>query len=387
MIRFVLLTCVSLLLVMSASGCTDFIEPNQLAFVLGSAIDHAEDGTIEMSYQIVIPSLQGGPSKGESSGDSAPFFVMSAKGKDVFEATQKIQLKMSRRLLTSHRVLIAISEEFFNKNDASKLFDKLSRDPANNLRDIIIMIKGGSAKEFLMIKHPLEQLSSIAAGKELDINGLKGFSSRELIIDSLSRGIRPLMPIIQIEDKKLSGKKTSPIAALSGFAVLNDRLKVKGLLDNNEGSAAIWMQGKGTFQGVTMPWKNGQGTLSFRLTRLERKLRSAPGNDPGHIVLMVKAQAYLLENTTPLDMSEVKNMLEVQKHINEQIQKDLQLTMDKIRQWGPDVFGIGEFLHRQYPYWWKSQKDDWDEKFKTIDVTVKANVRLRSTGTSGAPLE
>lgn len=387
MIRVVIQTCASLILILFSSGCTDFIEPNQLAFVMGTAIDHAENGAIEVSLQIVIPSQMNGPSKGGGSGDSDSFLVMSAKGKSVLEATQKIQREMSRRLLTSHRIMIAISEEYFNKNDVNKLFDKLGRDPANNQRDITLMIRGGSAKEFLMIKHPLEHLSSMAAGKELHINGMKSFSTRQFIIDSISEENRSLVPILQIKNYKVSSKKKDPMAVLSGYAVLNKKLKIGGILDDIEGSEAAWMSGKKSLQGVTIPWKDGNGNLSFRFTHLERQIQSVSDNDPRRIVLTVKAQAYLLENTTTLDMSEVDNMIEVQKYLNEQVKKKLQLTLDKVQQWGPDVFGIGAHLHRKYPYWWKSQKDDWDENFKKIDVTVQANIQLRSIGVTGGQLK
>ncbi|WJH37209.1 Ger(x)C family spore germination C-terminal domain-containing protein [Paenibacillus sp. CC-CFT747] len=143
---------------------------------------------------------------------------------------------------------------------------------------------------------------------------------------------------------KRSPKKTDPTAVLSGFAVLDHNLKIKGLLDVEEGSGALWMMGKGTYHGATVPWKNG--IVSLRLTQLHRRISSAAGQDPKRIVLTVKAQAYLLENSSQEDMSEADNMIELQKGINEQIQKELQDTLDKVQRWGPDVFGIGEYLHR-----------------------------------------
>ncbi|MDU0206393.1 Ger(x)C family spore germination protein [Paenibacillus sp. MAH-36] len=380
MIRFVFLTSVSLIVILFSSACTDFVEPNQVAFVIASAIDHTEDGAMEISHQIKITSQQSDPLKGGSSGNSDSFIVKSAKGKDVFETQQKIQRQMSRRLMMNHRILIAISEEYFNKNDVKKIFDKLGRDPSNNLRDIIFLIKGGSAKEFLMMKHPLELLSSIGAGKELQINGIRNFSSRQLIIDNLSDGIRSMVPVVQFKTLMESSQKTNSIPVLSGYAVLDKELKVKGLLDDVEGSRAGWMSGNETVQGASIPWKDGNGILSFRFTHLQRRIHSVSSNDPKRIVVTVKADAYLLENTTLLDMSEVDNIIDVQKYVNEQIQNELQLTMDKVQKWGSDVFGISEHLHRKYPYWWKSQKDDWDKNFKKIDVTVKADIQLKSIG-------
>lgn len=386
MIRSVIVIAALLLLILFSSGCTDFVEPNQLAFVMGTAIDHVENGNIEVSHQIVIPSQMNSSSRGGGSGESDSFLVMSAKGRNVLEANQKIQRDMSRRLLTSHRILIAISEEFFSKNDVYRLFDKLLRDPANNQRDTTVLIKGSSAKEFIKLKHPLERLSSIAAGKELQINGLKSYSTRQFVIDSVSVEHRSIIPILQIKDTQVSRNKTDTIAGLSGFAVLNNKLKIGGILDDLEGGETAWMSGKDGIRGVTIPWKDG-GNLSFRLTHLKREITSASGNEPKQVVLTVKAQAFLLENTSQLDMSEVSNMLELQKQLNKKVREDLQLTLNKVQNWGPDVFGIGAYLHRKYPSWWRSHKDDWDENFKQIDVTVQADILLRSFGASGAQIK
>ncbi|MDR6554147.1 Ger(x)C family spore germination protein [Paenibacillus qinlingensis] len=386
MIRVLSQTCFSLFLIVFFTGCTDFVEPNQLAFVVGTAIDHVENGNIEVSHQIAIPSQMNAPKSG-GTGNADSFFVMTAQGKDVFEATEKIQRDMSRRLMTSHRILIAISEEFFNKNDISKLFDKLGRDPANNQRDITLMIKGSSAKDFLLLKHPLENLSSIAAGKEIQINGMRNFSTRQFIIDNVSEEHRSLVPTFQIKNRKVNTKKEEPLAIFSGYAILNKNLKVSGLLDDAEGSDVAWISGKEKSQGLTITWKDGTGILSFRLTHLRSHFQSVSDNDSHRVAVTVRAQAYLLENTTSLDMSAADNILEVQQYVDEQVQKKLQLTLGKVQNWGTDVFGIGAYLHRQYPSWWKSQKEDWDDNFKKVDVTVQAKILIRSLGTLGGQLK
>lgn len=384
--RFFQMACLSFILLSTSAGCTDFVEPNQLAFVIGTGIDDAGKDMLEISHQIAIPSQLSGSSKGRGSGDSESFIVISAKGKNVFEANERVQRKLSRRLMTSHRTLIAISQEYIEHNNTNKLFDKLNRDPANNQRDNIVLVKG-SAKDFMKIKHPLEQLSSIATNKELRINGMINYSIRQFIIEHASEGTRVLVPLLQIENNDGKGNEKGNLVQFAGHAVLDNELKIKGILDDNDGLEAIWMLGKGTFQGLTIPWKNGNGTLSFRLTHLERRIHSVDGNDPKQILLTVKAQAYLLDNTTPLDMSDVDNMIELKKYLDEKIQTDLQDTLNKVQQWGPDIFGIGEYLHRKHPYWWKSQRDDWDENFKKINVSVKADIQLRSTGTSAGQVQ
>ncbi|NIK71798.1 MULTISPECIES: Ger(x)C family spore germination protein [unclassified Paenibacillus] len=385
MIRSLQKTCLSLVLLFASAGCTDFVEPNQLAFVIGTGIDHAGENMLELSHQIAVPS-QLSSTKGGSNGKSESFIVISAKGKNVFEANEKLQRKMSRRLITSHRTLIAISDQYIENNNTKKLFDKLNRDPANNQRDIIVVVKG-SAKEFMKIKHPLEQLSSIATNKELRINGMNNYSIRQFFIEMAQEGTRILVPLLQIDNHDQPGTEKAHFIQFAGFAVLDNELKLKGILNDPEGSRAIWMIGKGTFHGLTIPWKEGNGTLSFRLTHLEREIHSVDGNDPKHILLTVKAQAYLLDNTTTLDMSEVDNMIALKKYLDERVEKDMQATLNKVQGWGQDIFGIGEYLHRKHPYWWKTQKNNWDDNFKNINVSVKANILLRSTGTSAGQVK
>lgn len=372
-----------LLLVCALSGCTDFVEPNQLAFVMGTAIDPAEDGNLEVSYQMVLPTQKNSPIMGESAQDSGSFIVLSAKGRDIFEASQKIQTLTSRRLMTSHRALVALSDAFLSKDDARRLFDKLNRDPANNQRDQLVIVHG-SAKRFLMLDHPMEHLSSIATGKEMQINGLKDFSTRQFIIDCISSGQRPLVPLVKIAKLKLSEQMSKPLAAVTGFAALNKKLKIAAVLNESEGQDAIWMAGRGTFTGITIPGKDGHGALSFRLTHLQRRIRHASGSDPGKFTLTVKAQAYLLENTTSFSTSDVGRMIELQTHLNERIAARLQATMNKTLASGTDIYGFGEYVHRKRPRWWQAHKDEWDERFKNVEITVKSAVRLRAVGTSGS---
>lgn len=63
--RRIIFTFISFFLLILASGCENFVEPNQLAFVIGTALDHDESGVIEVSHQIVIPSQISG-SEGEA---------------------------------------------------------------------------------------------------------------------------------------------------------------------------------------------------------------------------------------------------------------------------------------------------------------------------------
>ena len=85
-----------------------------------------------------------------------------------------------------------------------------------------------------------------------------------------------------------------------------------------------------------------------------------------------------LTNTEMLKMLEQRNTAVIKNEI-ESVLKKAQ------REWGVDIFGFGEAVHRKYPREWKELKDQWRDVFPNIKVQVKVDSKLRTAGLSAAP--
>ena len=49
-------------------------------------------------------------------------------------------------------------------------------------------------------------------------------------------------------------------------------------------------------------------------------------------------------------------------------------------QFGSDVIGFGETLHRRMPAEWKKRKPDWDEEIRGLDADISVSFEVKRSG-------
>ena len=135
-----------IIIILITSGCWDRTEINDLAFVMGTSLDLADNGEIRGSVQVAVPITGQGTPRGE--GAQGKFFVVSAVGKNSNEVIQGLQRKLSRRLYYAHRSVVFIGEKLA-KHGIKDILDYFSRDPHSRLRSFIMVVKGGEGREIL----------------------------------------------------------------------------------------------------------------------------------------------------------------------------------------------------------------------------------------------
>jgi spore germination protein KC len=51
-----------------------------------------------------------------------------------------------------------------------------------------------------------------------------------------------------------------------------------------------------------------------------------------------------------------------------------------------DSVGFGQEIYRDKPKQWKALKEQWDQKFPEVDVSVEVKLNIIGSGMAGAPL-
>ena len=144
--------CLPLLL----AGCWDRMEINDIAFVMASSNDLAENGELQGASKIAIPSALGSSGRmGGTSGENKSFVIESASGRDINEIMQKLQGKLPRRLNISHRRVLYIGEKLA-KQGIAPILDHYSRNPASRHIAYVLVTKGSDSINFLKSSNPLE---------------------------------------------------------------------------------------------------------------------------------------------------------------------------------------------------------------------------------------
>ena len=55
-------------------------------------------------------------------------------------------------------------------------------------------------------------------------------------------------------------------------------------------------------------------------------------------------------------------------------------------EFGSDIFGFGNVIHRKNPSYWKTVEKEWDEEFKELNVEIQVKSEIRRKGNSTQPI-
>lgn len=221
---------IAMLLLMT--GCWDSKELNNQAFALGGGIDYVPDQGYRVTNQFAL--ISGGGAEG---GDKQQDYTEVGEPKStIYEASSYVQNKVSRIINRGHRRTLVMGEELA-KIGLKDVIDIYSRYPETPLRSDIFVVKGGLASDFLKSKTPYgnqavrEYYKLHQSHREVaDITFLNLL--RSVNSDSMGGAVLPAVEKVpEAEGKK---EKTVMPYRYIGNAVLDNNLKLRGYLDNQE---------------------------------------------------------------------------------------------------------------------------------------------------------
>ncbi|WP_053376476.1 Ger(x)C family spore germination protein [Paenibacillus sp. FJAT-27812] len=371
-------------------ACWDQKELSNRSIWIGSGFDRAPNRDIILSGQILIPGQQsqaGG--KGNSSGNSTGFFIVSGKGKNVSQAAGELQGKLSRQVFPSHRRAVFIGEHFA-KEGITDLLDEHTRNPEVRLRTDIFVVKGSTARELLQSGYPLEKIPAIGAYKILELtSGMKQTTFMRFLRAASSEGASPVMPVISLEQKDGENQDATKQHAfrINGMAIFDNKLKLKGFIRQEEALNVNWITGVLRSTTVTALIPNGQGSVSLHLSRAGRKIRTDVQN--GKLVFHVRltGKGMIRENQSRLNLRDPENAKLVKQALESEAAKEIKQIIFKMQNtYREDIFGFGEVLHRRNPSLWKKWKGNWNDHFTMAEFDVKADFTVTQIGLTGPGL-
>ncbi|ACT01560.1 Ger(x)C family spore germination protein [Paenibacillus sp. JDR-2] len=364
------------------SGCWDRTEINDLAFITGSAFDMNEKGESLLTLQFALPasSLAGG-----KDGQTKKFFVLSATGKNVSDAFEKIQKKSSRRLFTSHRSVIFIGESL-GRQGINDVLDVFAHDPRQRLKTYIMVVRGGEAKQVLEAQYPYDQVP-MEAVKEMETGQSEiAVTLRDFFMASSSQGIYPIMGVIEA-DSEGSGQSKTSVFKLSGAAVFKN-LKLVGLLNSYETDGLNWARDHMEDGRINSELPDGKGNVGMVVTHANRSITSDITGDQIKFKILLQAKGALIENNSDLDVTRPQNLIFVQEALEKTAEKQIQDAIMKLqKRFHTDAIGLGRELYRNKPKEWRAVQTQWDSKFSEADITVDVKLSIGGAGMAGPPLQ
>lgn len=380
-----------LLLLFLLTGCWNYQELNSIAISTAIGVDKNDDGKYEVSTMIANSRKEQSSSK-ESESQS---IIFTGVGNTISEAFKDIDLYNPRRNYIGHVSVVVISDEVA-KDGLNDILDFSARNPESTKRFQMVIAKNCKAKDILKILTPLETFSAQNISNNLKYSRDSQATSTSIlysdfIYNLLEKGMNPILPSVILKGDKKDGAKdeslqqTVPDAfiKINNLALFKD-YKLVGFANANESRGINLL--KSTIEQLTVNIKVDNKYITFKLldSKTKNKIKF---NDKPIINVEIKGIATLVEDNSNHSLTDQKVMKEIEKKINKKIEELANQGLEIAKKNNTDVFGYGNLIYKNYPNYFKKFKD-WDkEGFKDLDVKIKSNVVLSTTGSAKTTLK
>lgn len=389
-----LLLC-SLILMLLLSGCWSKREITDIGIILGMAIDRAEEG-----YEITVEAMKPGSLNPQLTTQSSPAILFSAKSRTICEGFRKLAYVMPRVPYVAHVSEVLIHEDVA-KEGLAELMGCLMRDDELRYSTLLFIVKDVKAQNVLGIMTIME---TVAANKILKITRLASkinsavydVNLTEFVNAMVADGQEAYVPgftVVHGEENPDEGKKFDNIQTtdpkvfikLIPYAVFKgDRLI--GWLDEDHAKRLNLLLDKVDNTMIATPCDKDRYIVIETLREKTRYSIRFKDGQP-QITVFVKMRARLCEMNCPLQLTDKKKIDQLEQTFEATIKRDLEETIQYMKnELQSDLVGFGEMIRKKDPYYWKQIKDEWDERFLTLPVEVKVDVKITDYGSIVNPL-
>jgi spore germination protein KC len=363
------------------AGCWDRREINDVAFVLGTALDKVND-EYRATVQFPLPSNLGGAGSkggGGGTGGTKAWYTDSVIGKSLSEIRFDQQRSISRFLFLGHRRIFLFGEELA-RSGIEYILDEVVRNPISRL-DTYVLVTEGEAMNVLNAEVTVEKYPSEII-RELANTFMRHPSNFKYIIDTLNtEGMDLVLPYVRehrIQTGDIHQVRTAP--KVESVAIFH-RSKMIGVLSDEHSGILLWMMNEARRPIIVFPSPKGKGWISVQIQKASCNIRPVIRGRDISFRITLNGYGYVLENISNMEITDFGNLEKVEHalrtHLEEQAREALALLQ---RKWNSDPIGLGRILHQRVPGLWKEIKGEWRDIYREIDISVTARVHIENTG-------
>lgn len=382
----------SLILLLTLTGCWNYNELNDYSIVSGVAIDKSDD-EYEMS---VLISNSPKSNSSESNSSESQVVVFSGKGDSIFSALKQIGLISPSELYFGSFSVLVISEEIA-KEGINNAIDFFVRYPNSRKNFYVVLSKDTKAKDTLKIMTPLSSFPSqkitdnVKSTTELQgIISSKNFN--DLLSTILSPGTELSINCIEIvgDVKEGSSKENIESSEPKTYTKLGNLgiFKDDKLVDwaNRDESLGINII-NGAISEMFLDIKYKDGYVVIDSTSFSSNVKVKLKDDTPIVNIDLSGEARIVEVEGDVDLENSKVIEEIQKKVNKKIKKRAEEAIDLAIKNKSDIFGFGKMFYQEYPKYFKKQEKEWNNNLDKIQINIKSNLKLKNKVSSKTSLE
>lgn len=370
----------SLFILLCVTGCWNYKELNNYSIVTGMAIDKGEK---EGEYEVSV-LISNSPKNNSNGGNSeSQIVVYTEKGDSIVRALKEISLISPNELYMKSFSVLIISEEVA-RDEIKTPLDFFYRYSSARKNFNIVIAKDNKAKDTLKIMSPLTNFPSQSISDNLDstsmLQGIVSKTDFNTLLSTLLRdGIEPIINGItiigNIEEGSDKGNletsspnaylKIQPLAIFKGDKLIDWTTEEESVginIINNEINEMY----------IKVNYNNGY--IVVDTTSFSSNISVNIKNDIPIVNLNLKGQGKIIEANGNIDLEDSKIIEKLEKEVNKEIKRFVNLGMSKAIENKSDIFGFGLKFYQNYPEYFNKVKKEWDNNLDKIKLNINSNL-------------
>jgi Ger(x)C family germination protein len=372
-----LLTILLLVVSLVLTSCWDRTEVNDIAIVIAFAMDKGKNGEYLLSVQVPLVSQMGGSNSGGGGGGTSGdkmYYVDSAEGKTLWEASSIIQSRMSRNLYYAHHRVIVIGEDLA-KDGLEQTMDVIARFPENRLTAYLVMAKGKGI-DLLQAQPQFERFSGEAMRELIKMQSIP-VRVKDIAQILNTPGSDPFLPYVAAVDTHPKGRaKEIQVLGIAQFR----KDKLVGIFPPDVSQGIRWFQRN--FAGYSTHFFTAKNQkVSIEIDKGKAVINPVLKSDHVHFEILIQANATVVENMTMADLSHKSNLNALEEKLRENIKQSVEQVLTRIQKQQADTIGLGLVVARKYPRDWKrTYRANWYEQLKKATFHVQVSAQITNIG-------
>ncbi|GGM24352.1 spore germination protein KC [Paraliobacillus quinghaiensis] len=368
------------------SGCWSRKELDEMAIATALGIDKSGE-----DYLVTVQILNPGEIASQANTDRTEVTTYETTGKTIFEALRKLTTKSPRKIYFAHTRVIIFGEELA-KDSIKKPLDLISRDHDFRTDFFILVAKDTEASNVLKVltainKIPANKIFSSLQTSENEWAPTKAVTIDELIVNFTNGRSSPVLTSIIIEGNSQAGNKNSNVHQIDALA----KLKLTGLAGFKKDKLVGWLNQEES-KGFNYITDNVESTVGYvpcedeiiavEVINSSTDVTGKVQKGAPKINIQVKSEANIGEVQCKKDVTKQEIIKELEEAFADKTKAIIENSIKKAKDdLESDIFGFGEAIYRANPQAWKEIKQDWEQYFIDLEIEIKVNFKIRSTGT------
>ena len=361
-------------------GCWNYREIDSLVIVAGFAVDTGYEGH---KYHLTVDLADT-----SDAGKDKPVVstLIETEGDTIFEAVSNANRLVGMQLYWQNCQIGVIGHDVAQES-ILPIIDWLNRDSEPRPTIELFVSQESTAKEILQQQSATMSITSFEIDKLYELNETIQPTAEyhELydIYNTLAdKNKSLLLPALSLtnnmgeKDCKLNGMAVFKGDQLAAFLTPRDSKYVMFATDHIKGGALQ----------VRAP--TGNPIAVFEMFSNKTDVTPSVQNGKIRMKIQTHTEVAINELDTTENFMDKNRLGELQQMAQNQLSGEIAKTVQIAQQeFGYDIFGFCDVLHRDDPTTWYSVEQNWDEVFKTIEVEVSCDIRIRDSGESQAPVK